>query len=457
MQYNSFGMMMCNRKTLLKLCVFLCMLFSAVQPQNTDDGTISPCELESIINQLTNPSPEYQLHVSALRSQLKNLIKSSQTPTTNQLNLDDYDFTEDDKRSIASLASVGQGYMNRPYMPKRGLATLAKNGQLPTPEPDESDHQNNRWQNKRYLGSLVRGGGVRYNGKRNIGALARDYQLPSNGKRNLATMARLGLLSPGNMAYNPKRNLASLARYNSGFRGGAAEKRNLGALKGSPVHGNHQKKDTTEQQEALADLIQRDIMDYAEQPNELYPSYDDYSVDNMEKRFLATGLSQLESIDSDDDAAEVDDSASSSEQSVSSASSSASSSSSSLSSSSSSSSAASSPSQLSSLSSTTMTVPISTDKRHIGALARSGWLPAGFRSVRSGRFSRSGRARQIVEYYPQPELLRQPTAAVCRRCYLPYKPIVSWGGHGYQTTTWGTPPRITQYRRSFRQPATYRF
>lgn len=31
-------------------------------------------------------------------------------------------------------------------------------------------------------------------------------------------------------------------------------------------------------------------------------------------------------------------------------------------------------------------------KRHIGSVARSGWLPA-FRPVRSGRFSRSGRAR----------------------------------------------------------------
>lgn len=32
------------------------------------------------------------------------------------------------------------------------------------------------------------------------------------------------------------------------------------------------------------------------------------------------------------------------------------------------------------------------EKRHLGALARSGWLPA-FRSIRGGRFSRSGRAR----------------------------------------------------------------
>lgn len=32
------------------------------------------------------------------------------------------------------------------------------------------------------------------------------------------------------------------------------------------------------------------------------------------------------------------------------------------------------------------------DKRYLGALARSGWMPA-FRSIRGGRFSRSGRAR----------------------------------------------------------------
>lgn len=32
------------------------------------------------------------------------------------------------------------------------------------------------------------------------------------------------------------------------------------------------------------------------------------------------------------------------------------------------------------------------DKRHLGALVRSGWVPA-FRSARGGRFSRSGRAR----------------------------------------------------------------
>lgn len=39
------------------------------------------------------------------------------------------------------------------------------------------------------------------------------------------------------------------------------------------------------------------------------------------------------------------------------------------------------------------------EKRHLGALARSGWLPA-FRSIRGGRFSRSGRARsRTVGFY----------------------------------------------------------
>lgn len=44
----------------------------AIQPRSfavsaTEDvANVSPCEMESIINQLMNPSPEYQLHVSHL-------------------------------------------------------------------------------------------------------------------------------------------------------------------------------------------------------------------------------------------------------------------------------------------------------------------------------------------------------------------------------------------------------
>lgn len=35
---------------------------------------------------------------------------------------------------------------------------------------------------------------------------------------------------------------------------------------------------------------------------------------------------------------------------------------------------------------------------------------------------------QQVEYYPPHERLHQPTAAACKRCFLPYRPVVHWGG-----------------------------
>lgn len=145
---------------------------------------------------------------------------------------------------------------------KRSLATLAKNGQLPSQEPDAEESKSSQWNEKRNLGSLARTGYL--TGKRNVGSLARDYQLPSSasvGKRNLAALARLGFVP----STTTKRNMASLARLNSytnkreaknywtdsknvktGINGGignAEEKRNIGALKNSPVHGTRQKRD----------------------------------------------------------------------------------------------------------------------------------------------------------------------------------------------------------------------
>lgn len=150
------------------------------------------------------------------------------------------DYLEEDKRSVAALAAQGLLHHNNAAAAKRSLATLAKNGQLPTPDPEiMPDDDGQRTEDKRYVGALARGGGLMGYGKRNIGTLARDFQLPQNGKRNLATMARLGLLGNRN---EPKRNMAAVARYNSRMYNNAAEKRNLGALKGSPVHGGVQQK-----------------------------------------------------------------------------------------------------------------------------------------------------------------------------------------------------------------------
>lgn len=151
----------------------------------------------------------------------------------------DMDYIEEDKRSVAALAAQGLLHHNNAAAAKRSLATLAKNGQLPTPDPEIIPDDEQRSEDKRYIGSLARSGQMLGYGKRNVGTLARDYQLPQNGKRNLATMARLGLLSRN----EPKRNMAAVARYNSQrMYNNAAEKRNIGALKGSPVHGIQQKR-----------------------------------------------------------------------------------------------------------------------------------------------------------------------------------------------------------------------
>lgn len=152
------------------------------------------------------------------------------------------DYLEEDKRSVAALAAQGLLHHSNnaaAAAAKRSLATLAKNGQLPTPDPEIVADAEQRNEDKRYVGSLARSGNLMGYGKRNIGTLARDFQLPQNGKRNLATMARLGML--GNRNDQGKRNLASVARYNSRMLNNA-EKRNIGALKGSPVHGGVQQK-----------------------------------------------------------------------------------------------------------------------------------------------------------------------------------------------------------------------
>ncbi|KAH8298486.1 hypothetical protein KR044_006130 [Drosophila immigrans] len=401
------------------------IFFQALQPRafavnaTEDIGNVSPCEMESIINQLMNPSPEYQLHASALRNQLKNLLRERQLAVGEEQPLGDYaDYLDEDKRSVAALAA--QGLLNAP---KRSLATLAKNGQLPTAEPgdDYADAESGEpSEQKRYIGSLARAGGLMSFGKRNVGTLARDFQLP-NGKRNLATMARLQS-APTSHREQPKRNVAAVARYNSQQhqnQRSAAEKRNLGALKSSPVHGAQQKRDDEEM------LLPAAAPDYADamQSYWWYPSYAGYAdldwndYRRAEKRFLDTSKDpELFGIEHGNDAdvasadADVDgDGDATAEE----------------------------PQEEQQEPQTALP-----QKRHIGAVYRSGFLPS-YRYLRSptgstgggfdgarGRFSRSGRARQFVEYYPQHERLRQPIAAVCKRCFLPNRPMMNWSGAG---------------------------
>ncbi|XP_011179390.2 neuropeptide-like 1 isoform X2 [Zeugodacus cucurbitae] len=391
---------------MLRLWLVLGMTLNALQQPrlveaaaiDADGPAAPPYDLDSLINQLVYPNPVYQLHASALRSQLRNLLRERQlaADTAAAANENeqaynaaapDYDYIDEDKRSVASLAAQGMLH------PKRSLATLAKNGQLPSlPDPEDAEPTAPN-EDKRYVGALARSGGFATYGKRNIGTLARDYQLPQNGKRNLATLARLGLLTKGD---GSKRNLAAVARYNSHGRQATlapAEKRNIGALKASPVHGIQHKRDEDEVY-LPASLFGSD-MDYAEfMPNYwLYPSYADLDWGDFgraQKRFLDTSrnpelfgienagppadsdyMPLIGDLDPGDEADETLDVATA--------------------------------------------PPIGApygppqQKRHIGAVYRSGFLPT-YRSLRSisgglggsigggggGRFSRSGRARQFV-------------------------------------------------------------
>ncbi|XP_036334701.1 neuropeptide-like 1, partial [Rhagoletis pomonella] len=338
---------------------------------------------------------------SALRSQLHNLLRERQledaaaaaTEQASNVAAPDYDYFDEDKRSLAALAA--QGLLH----PKRSLATLAKNGQLPSlPDPDDVEPtvQN---EDKRYVGALARSGGFATYGKRNIGTLARDYQLPQNGKRNLATLARLGLLSKSE---GNKRNLAAVARYNSHGRQATiapGEKRNIGALKSSPVHGVQQKRD--EDEVYLPATYFGSDMDYADfMPNYwMYPSYADLDWGDFgraQKRFLDTSRNpELFGIENALPPAEpdfmpliggIDDPGEE----------------------------AAALADLSKDDAAPAGGPYGPppQKRHIGAVYRSGFLPS-YRALRSttgtygsgiggggggggGRFSRSGRARQFV-------------------------------------------------------------
>ncbi|XP_029173099.1 neuropeptide-like 1 isoform X2 [Nylanderia fulva] len=89
---------------------------------------------------------------------------------------------------------------------KRNIGSLARDFALPT--------------GRRHIASVARDHGLP-GGKRNIGALARQSMLPLNGKRNVALLARYYMLPQ-----NGKRNVAALARDSSLPNG----KRYLGSL-----------------------------------------------------------------------------------------------------------------------------------------------------------------------------------------------------------------------------------
>jgi len=152
-----------------------------------DEDAVAADELRAAVRALLEPeNVKYEMHRKALQNELENILSSLALRDE-----EEYDSFDDEKRSIA---------------------TLAKNGQLPSKEPDtEMDDDDNG--HKRNIASMARGGLI--GGKRNIQSIARQY---ASGKRNYGSMMRNNML-PG----AGKRNVGSLAR--NGFG-----KRNVGTL-----------------------------------------------------------------------------------------------------------------------------------------------------------------------------------------------------------------------------------
>ncbi|XP_058835090.1 neuropeptide-like precursor 1 isoform X2 [Topomyia yanbarensis] len=502
---GNFGILL-PPKLLLRISMLLFLVVHDANCQYTEGSRrLKPCELESLLRDLTYPEEGYEMHAAALRNQLRNILERDPTDGGYQ-SLDEYGGYEntgpyEDKRSYRSLLRDGPvfgkrnlgslaraGMLRTPsdYI-KRSIATLAKNGQLPSnrePDAEESSLPEEWSDDKRNLGSAFRSGYMR-NGKRNIASLARKYELP--GKRNFQSLLRTGMLP----SIAPKRSMQSLARDNAlphyagglenkrniqtlvrdwnlpkhqGSGTGENEKRNIQSLKNSQGHnggssGGRKKRELYYDDETLDDstpeilepVYQSAPLDYEElmeAMSEAYPYYAPAGNHLEEKRFLGSlaraGMlnryhrwyhkrsawsladSYDDAVDDYDDESDKDSDEQESDEDA-------------------------------------ERVYESPQKRHIASLARSGWLPSFRPSRAAGRFSRSGRARsQIVELYLQPERLRQPTAAVCRRCDTigdgnglrgapsPYissssstSTSSSWGAPGLQSTWGSTPPRVT--------------
>ncbi|XP_055599554.1 uncharacterized protein LOC129748824 isoform X1 [Uranotaenia lowii] len=452
-------------KMLLRMSMLLFLVLHNASGQFSDGShRFRPCELESLLRDLTYPEEGYELHAAALRNQLRNILERDPADVVDYQSLNEYGGTGsggggyensgpyEDKRSYRSLLRDGAvfgkrnlgslaraGLLRTPtndYL-KRSIATLAKNGQLPSskePDSTEDTSTGGGWtDDKRNVGSAYKSGYM-LNGKRNIASLARKYELP--GKRNIQSLLRTGMLP----SIAPKRNVQSLVRDNAlphygpdgikrniqtlvrdwnlpkqqQMQGGSGapdnEKRNIQSLKSGQGHNGGRKKrelyydedpslGEEGAQEILEPVYQQTPLDYEELMEAMSEAYPYYSVpvENHleEKRFLGSlarsgalnryhrftkrftsGLYDVfdDDDDDDDDDGQKDEVHDEQEDDDGGRS-------------------------VNNEGEELFGVP---RKRHIASLARSGWLPS-FRPSRGssgGRFSRSGRARSSFTANP---------------------------------------------------------
>ncbi|XP_058065649.1 neuropeptide-like precursor 1 [Anopheles bellator] len=432
-------------KLLLRISMLLFLFLHHVNAQYYEGRRLKPCELESLLRDLTYPEEGYEMHAAALRNQLRHILEHE--PGESYQNLDESTEAVDKrsyrallrdgavfgKRNVGALARAGL-LRNQPDQLKRSLATLAKNGQLPSRDAEsEETTPDGEWtEDKRSVGSAFKSGYL-LSGKRNIASLARKYELP--GKRNIQSLLRTGMLP----SIAPKRNMQSLARGNalpdyghaekrniqtlvrdwslpkqpSGSPTGDNEKRNIQSLKNAQGHGRKKRElyyDELEESspEVLEPVYQTAPQDYEELVEAIAQTYPLYSrADNHleEKRFLGS-LARSGALNryhryhtkrqypwstarSDDDSDDVDYGAGQ---------------------------------QAEGDGSDDwafaerggraedLSLRAAPTKRHIASIVRSGWAPS-FRPSRGNRFSRAGRARS--NFTPDPSYYdNQPAAYV---------------------------------------------
>lgn len=206
-------------RTILKQIQYEFISRIQVNAQQYDDSVPAEelRELNAVLSSLLQPENyKYEMHRKSLENALEKMLEEAEAQEP-----DEYEqYDEDEKRSIA---------------------TLAKNGQLPTvgsPDVDESSISEDDNGHKRNLASMARsgmiGGGKRniqslarqmnyVSGKRNIGSLMRNNMFPDSGKRNIGSIVRNGKRNIGYM-----RN--GYGKRNIGYMKNAYGKRNVGTL-----------------------------------------------------------------------------------------------------------------------------------------------------------------------------------------------------------------------------------
>lgn len=189
--------------------------------EDYDSSLMTRAQADDILQEMLYADSRSSMQVNSILRQLKQLMldKSGE---------EDYQGLEEDSSELASaekraIRALMRGNGKPDLGGKRSIGILAKNGQLPSKEPESEISASPSWMDteKRNVASILRSG-IK-SGKRSVSSVVRQYQLPNMyGKRNYAALMRSGMIPS---AYHSKRNLAALARANS-YQG----KRNVGAL-----------------------------------------------------------------------------------------------------------------------------------------------------------------------------------------------------------------------------------